>query len=176
MFAWILILGFWAALLSLILHDATKDDSDGSAISNAAGNFKALAYRAMQKGPSAPEKVATTVEAGSSFSDPIPRGAAAANRRAAAPPPKKKWWHKESRAAMTAPELELAITDAVKTAAPGCEEFIGVIVQHTTPKSHLDSNWDVRGVKFGKADRRTVDEALATVVERMRRDFLLSED
>ena len=76
---------------------------------------------------------------------------------------------------MTAPELELAITDAVKTAAPGCEDFIGVIVQHTTPKSHLDPKWDVRGVKFGKADRQTADEALASVVERMRREFLLTD-
>jgi hypothetical protein len=176
MFVWILILGSWVALLLLILHDATKDDRDGSAMSNAAGNLKALAYGAIQKGPSDPEKVATTVEAVSSSSDSIQQSGATANGQASAPLPKKKWWRKESRTAMTAPELELAIADAVKTAGPGCEDFIGVIVERTTPKSHLDPNWDVRGVKFGKADRRTADEALASVVERLRREFVLSDD
>jgi hypothetical protein len=188
MFVWILIPTSWIALLMLILHDATKDDSDGSAISNAAGKFKALAYRAvqlayraMQKGPSDPAKVATTVEAVSSSSDSIQQSGATANSQASVSlpkkkPRKKKWWHKESRTAMTAPELELAIRDAVKTAAPGCEDFIGVIVRHTTPKSHLDANWDVRGVKFGKADRPTADEALASVVGRMRREFLLADN
>jgi hypothetical protein len=176
MFVWILILGCWVALLSLILHDATKDDSDGSAVSNAAGNFRALVHWTMRRGPSAPAKLATTVEAGSFFSEPMSRDGATANSQASAPPSKKKWWHKESRAAMTAPELELAIADAVKTAGPGCEDFIGVIVAPTTPRSHLDPNWDVRGVRFGKADRRMVDEALASVIERMRREFLLSED
>jgi hypothetical protein len=175
MFVWILILGSWVALLLLILHDATKDDSDGSVISSAAGNFKALAYRAMQRGRSNPAEVATTVKAVSSSSDSIQQSGSTANRQASASPAKRKWWHKESRPAMTAPELELAITDAVKTAAPGCQDFIGVIVQHMTPKSHLEPNWDVRGVKFGKADRQTADEALASVVERMRREFLLTD-
>jgi hypothetical protein len=31
-------------------------------------------------------------------------------------------------------------------------------------------------VKFGKVDRPVADEALATVVERMQREFLLGED
>jgi hypothetical protein len=70
----------------------------------------------------------------------------------------------------------LAISEAVKKAAPGCEEFVGVMVQQDRPKSHLDPNWAIRGVKFGKADRKVVDEALATVVERMQREFLLSDD
>ena len=70
----------------------------------------------------------------------------------------------------------MAISEAVKKAAPGCEEFVGVMVQQDRPKSHLDPNWVIRGVKFGKADRKVVDEALATVVERMQREFLLSDD
>src|SRR6266404_8148445 len=49
MFAWILILIPWVALLSLILHDATKEDSDGSAISIAAKNLKALIGWAIPK-------------------------------------------------------------------------------------------------------------------------------
>ena len=49
MFAWILILIPWLALLSLILHDATKEDSAGSAISIAAKNFKASIFWAILK-------------------------------------------------------------------------------------------------------------------------------
>jgi hypothetical protein len=177
MFVWTLILGCWIALLSLILHDATKNDSDGSAVSSAAKQFGALVHWTMQR--AAPAAKATTMIKAGSLSDPGPQGGTTANDQAPARPlkrPKKKWWHKENRAAMTAPELELAITDAVKAAAPGCEDFLGVIVEHTTPKSRLDPNWDVRGVKFGKADRQTTDKALASVVERMQREFLLSED
>ena len=77
---------------------------------------------------------------------------------------------------MTPAELESAISEAVKKTAPGCKDFVAVIVQHRTPKSHLDPNWAIRGVKFGKADRKVADEALATVVERMQRELLLSED
>ncbi len=77
---------------------------------------------------------------------------------------------------MTAPELELAISEAVKNAAPGYEDFIGVIVHHKTPKSHFDPNWAIRGVKFGRADRKVAEGTLATVVERMQREFLLSKD
>ena len=76
---------------------------------------------------------------------------------------------------MTIPELEQAILEAVK-AAPGCEDFVGVIVAHEMPKSHRDPNWAIRGVKFGKADRKGANEALASVVERMQREFLLSDE
>jgi hypothetical protein len=50
------------------------------------------------------------------------------------------------------------------------------MVRHEKPKSRLDPNWVIRGVKFGKADRKMANEALATVVERMQREFLLSDD
>jgi hypothetical protein len=90
-------------------------------------------------------------------------------------PPKRRW-RKERRVSLATPELELAILEAVKKAAPGCEDFVGVIVRHKTPKSHLDPNWAIRGVKFGNADRPMANEALAGVVERMQREFLLSDD
>jgi hypothetical protein len=192
MFAWILILGSWAALLSLILHDATKKDSDGSAISIASKKIKAFAFWAMLKTrkllatlsyntsqtsvSKPPVKVVTAVNGNSSSSEEIRQGGPSADKQAPALPPKKKRWGKDRRVSMTTPELELAISEAVKKAAPGCEDFVGVIVQHKKPKSHLDPNWAVRGVKFGKVDRPVADEALATVVERMQREFLLGED
>jgi hypothetical protein len=171
MFAWILILGSWVAVLFLILHDATKDDSDGSAITKAAKkaakNVKAAASLAL---PKARPRLKTPDPETPQGETPTP-----VVKQAPLPQPKKHWWRKDIRVAITAPELESAISDAVKKAAPGCEDFVGVIVQHTAPRSHRDPNWDVRGVKFGKADRKAVDEALAAVVERMRHEFLLSD-
>lgn len=157
MFVWILVLSPWVGLISLILHDATKEDSEGSAISIAAKNFKAIIFWTVQKSLSKlPAKVAT---------GPAP-----------APSPKKQWWRKERRVSMTATELESAISEAVKKAAPGCEAFAGVIVQHETPKSHLDANWAIRGVRFGSADKKLANEILATVVERLKQEILLSDD
>jgi hypothetical protein len=72
--------------------------------------------------------------------------------------------------------LELAITEAVRKGGTGCEAFVGVIVQQTRPKSRFDANWAVRGVKFGRADRDKANEAIATIVERMQREFRLSGD
>ena len=86
--------------------------------------------------------------------------------------PKKKWWSRDRRVSKTAEELESTITEAVK-AAPGCEAFVGVIVQRTTPKSRMDANWELRGIKFGRVDRRIAKEVLTPIVERMQREFRL---
>jgi hypothetical protein len=172
MFGWILILSPWVVLLLLIVHDATKDNSQGSAISIAAKNFKLFIFGAITA-----LKIAPSVEVLSSSSKP---GGPSGIKEPPTPPPKKKWWRKcrrkELRVSITIPELELAILEAVKKAAPSCEEFVGVIIRHETPKSRLDPNWAIRGVKFGNADRKMANEALATVVERMQREFLLSDD
>ena len=149
MFAWILILSFYVALFSLILYDATKEDSEGSAISIAAKKIKGFSFWAMLKA----RKLRGTLSYRTSQTSVS-----------------------KSRVSMTTPQLESAISEAVKKAAPGCEDFLAVIVQHKTPKSHLDPNWAIRGVRYGKADRPVANEALASVVERMQREFLLSED
>src|SRR6516162_1564790 len=91
-----------------------------------------------------------------------------------AAPPARKWWSKDTRVAKTAEELELTITEAVQ-ATPGCEAFVGVIIQRTTPKSRLDANWELRGTKFGRTDRKIAKEALTPTVERMQREFRLPE-
>ena len=82
-------------------------------------------------------------------------------------------WRKDKRCAVTSAELELEILQAVK-AAPDCENLIGVFVQPTTPKSHLEPNWEIRGVRFGKADRKIVSEALTTVVTRLQQKYRIS--
>lgn len=72
--------------------------------------------------------------------------------------------------------LETAIAEAVKRGVPECREFVGVIVQRTTPQSRFDPNWALRGVKFGKADREKANEALTAIVDRMQREFKLSDN
>jgi hypothetical protein len=107
-----------------------------------------------------------------------PQEASPPSKEAAAPPSKKKtWWRNDRRVPIpvaTAEELELAIVESVKT-APGCEDFIGVIVQPKTPKSHQDSNWELRGVKYGNADRKMAKEQLATIVARLQQERQLAE-
>src|SRR6516164_10398499 len=88
---------------------------------------------------------------------------------ALAPAPSKRWWSRDGRVSKTTEELELTITEAVK-AAPGCEAFVGVIVQRTTPRSRLGATWELRGIKFGRADRKVAREALTPIVERMQRE------
>jgi hypothetical protein len=74
---------------------------------------------------------------------------------------------------MNAPELELAISNAVKSET-GCEDFVGVIVQPKTSNSESEPNWEVRGVKFGKADRTIAAEVLSTVVTRLQTELRLN--
>ena len=122
-----------------------------------------------------PAVIETAVEIISSSSEPIRQGELPVIDHARAAPPKKKWW-RDDRVPIARAKLELAIAEAVKEAAPGCEAFVGVIIQHSTPRSRFDANWALRGVRFGKADRETVNKALATIVERMQREFRLSEE
>jgi predicted signal transduction protein with EAL and GGDEF domain len=88
--------------------------------------------------------------------------------------PPKRWWGKDDRVSKTTEELELTITEAVK-ATPGCEAFVGVIVRRTTQNSRLDANWEIRAIKFGGMDRQIAREALTPIVERMQREFRLTD-
>jgi hypothetical protein len=178
MFAWILILGSWLAVLSLILHDATKEDDNGGAIRVAASNvgtavswatsWAMLKTSAVLKARASREKTSQPAAQGRASKASPPRGLLGLRKR--------DWWHKDHRLSMTAEALELAIAEAVRKASPGCEDFVSVIVARRTPKSRLDPDWAVRGVRYGNADRRTVDKALSTVVERMQREIRLSID
>jgi hypothetical protein len=203
MFAWILILGAWVALLLLILHDATADDSDGSAVWIAGrtlgttlgalidrAKLKALALRkapreAIPPSPSEPPATAETADEPGSSSSEAPQQLAESPQQAATAqieqtsvpaPSKKRWWRKDGRAPITIAELESAIAEAVRNAEPHCEAFVGVIVRQAAPQSRYDRNWQIQGIKFGKADRKVASEALAAVVERMQRDFRLADD
>ena len=73
----------------------------------------------------------------------------------------------DDRSLIASETLQSAITEAVQKAEPTCETFVGVVVQHITPKSRFDANWALKGVKFGRADREKANQAVTTVVERM---------
>jgi hypothetical protein len=79
-----------------------------------------------------------------------------------------------TRIPITTAELERAIAAEVN-AVPGCEAFVGVIIQRTPPKSRLDANWEIRGIRFGRVDREIVRQALGPIVERMQRQFCVSD-
>ena len=81
----------------------------------------------------------------------------------------------DKRSVVSRKHLESAVTKVVKSVLD-CEAFVGVIIQRIEPKSRTDPNWAVRGVRFGKADRDKSGKVLATVVERMQREFSLTDD
>src|SRR3977135_1281003 len=81
----------------------------------------------------------------------------------------------DKRSAVSRKRLESAVTEAVKSASD-CAAFVGVVIQRIEPKSRWDPNWAVRGVRFGKADRDNLGKVLATVVERMQREFSVTDD
>ncbi len=108
-------------------------------------------------------------------SPPVPKQLKSPNsKRQHHPAPVGK--RRDSRSLIASATLQSAITEAVQTSEPDCKGFVGVIVQQTKPKSRLETNWTVRGLRFGRADRAKVDKTLATIVERMQREFLLSDD
>ena len=172
MLAWIFIFGSWIVLVWLILHDVTKQDADGGAIQIAGGNVGAAMSWAMLKARAFGDTSRHAASPEDASRPPPTR-----------PPPKRLlgfrklgWWHADQRISMTMAELELAIAEAVRKAAPGCEGFISVIVEPKTPKSRQGPDWDIRGVRFGKADRSMADEALSTVVKRMQQEIRLKPD
>jgi hypothetical protein len=71
--------------------------------------------------------------------------------------------------------LEVAIATAVKRSDPRCEPFVGVVVERRTPKSRDDTNWAVRGIRFGKAERENCNAALSVIIERLKREFEISD-
>jgi hypothetical protein len=82
---------------------------------------------------------------------------------------------RKDRQFVEARALQDLIAGEVRT-HPGCEAFVGVLLEKVKPKSSLDTNWDLLGVKFGKADRKTVNAALVAIVSRMKGEFRLSDE
>jgi cold shock CspA family protein len=81
----------------------------------------------------------------------------------------------ENRQSINRVELERILADAVKISHSECEAFVGVIVERITPASPGGSNWTVKGVKFGRADRELCRAALEDRVNRGYLEFQVSD-
>lgn len=184
---WILVLSPWVGLLVLILDDVTKDDSGGGAIRVAANNFGALIDRTTRVGRKVWKILNHAISRASASNPPAGVETAAGNRSLSSKlvPPlpligqaltaKKKSRQNGGRNLTTIPDLELAITEAVKMASPECETFVGVVLEKTKPRSRRDVNWRLRGAKFGQADRKIASQALTSTIERMQREFYVPD-
>jgi hypothetical protein len=71
--------------------------------------------------------------------------------------------------------LEAAITTAVKQSSPGCEPFVGIVVERVARNSSDKANWAVKGVKFGKSEREQCNSALSVIIERLKREFEIAD-
>jgi hypothetical protein len=80
-----------------------------------------------------------------------------------------------SREQIKCATLEIAIATAVRSSDPRCGRFIGVFIERRYPKSRDDTNWIVKGIKFGKAERDNCNTALSIIVERLKREFEISD-
>jgi hypothetical protein len=81
----------------------------------------------------------------------------------------------QNRTLMSRTALEEEITKAVK-ADDVCAAFVGVILERIQGQSSLESNWAVKGIKFGTADRDKAGHVVEAVVERMQSAYNLSND
>jgi hypothetical protein len=80
-----------------------------------------------------------------------------------------------SRVQIKSVALEVAIATAVKRSNPSCQGFIGVFVERSAPKSRDEANWAIKGIKFGKAARENCNAALSVIVDRLKREFEISD-
>lgn len=201
MLVWIVIAACWAGLLLLILHDVTKDAAGSSAVSIASRNAALAAAKGWRRlrrltrryatsrktkpgaTPEADRKAILEAEPETESNATLEADPSEAAAQAilatvssqATEPSKKTWWRRDTRAQITPAELEHTITEAIRRAAPECGSFVGVIVHHKKPKQSRDPNWGVRGVKYGKADRRLVEVTLADIVKQLQKEFRLTD-
>jgi hypothetical protein len=71
--------------------------------------------------------------------------------------------------------LEGAITAAVRKSGAPCESFVGIIVEQVNRNSSSETNWAIKGVKFGRSDREECSSALSVIVERLKREFEMAD-
>ena len=78
------------------------------------------------------------------------------------------------RTPITRTALEAALAEAVRARDTQCEGLVGIIVERVNPMPPGSTNWSVKGVKYGKAERDRCDIALSACVEQMQREFEIS--
>jgi CspA family cold shock protein len=76
-----------------------------------------------------------------------------------------------SRKPISRADLEHMLAEAIRTSHPGCEPFVGVIVERTIPASPKEAGWAVKGVKYGNADRSLCGAALSNCLNELQQQF-----
>jgi CspA family cold shock protein len=80
------------------------------------------------------------------------------------------------RKPITRDALEQSLTDAVRRIAPECESFVGLILERVVPEMPGGVNWIVKGVRYGKADRRKCEAALGASLREKQLAYTLTDD
>jgi hypothetical protein len=79
------------------------------------------------------------------------------------------------RASIDRKSLEAAIAADVKILDPSCEGFGGVVLERSSTSTPDTANWAIKGIRFGKAERVKCNVAIISVVERMQRQYEVSD-
>ncbi|MBV9561747.1 MAG: hypothetical protein JOY90_15055 [Bradyrhizobium sp.] len=82
---------------------------------------------------------------------------------------------KETRKPIAPTDLEEAIAEVVRASHPECQSFMGVIVERVAPSANGSTNWAVKGVRYGKANRELCSAALSNCVSEKQLEYELSE-
>jgi cold shock CspA family protein len=72
--------------------------------------------------------------------------------------------------------LEQSLADAVRGVGPECEAFVGVIIERVAPEASGGTNWAVKGVRYGRADRDRCEAALGVCLHEKQREYTLSDE
>lgn len=82
---------------------------------------------------------------------------------------------KPDREPITRELLERQLTDTVKATHADCEGFVGIVIERIEAASVQDTNWVVKGVIYGTANRELCDTALSSSVAETQLRFTLSD-
>ena len=83
---------------------------------------------------------------------------------------------KPVRKPITRAALEQSLADAVRSVAPECQAFVGVIIERVVPETSVGANWAVKGVRYGRADRDRCEAALGMSLHEKQLEYTLSDE
>ena len=83
---------------------------------------------------------------------------------------------KIDRKPMARADLEQSLADAVRSIAPQCQAFVGVIIERVVPQMPDGANWAVKGVRYGRADRDQCEAALGMSLREKQLEYVLSDE
>jgi cold shock protein len=71
--------------------------------------------------------------------------------------------------------LKAALVESVRGSDPQCEGLIEIIIERVVPASRDVANWAVKGVKYGKAERKLCSAAISKFVQESQGEFEVSD-